>query len=542
MTLPQVRDAGDSMLLVEFEPVVDRTVNARVLAVAAALRARHVPGVREVRATLRSVAVDYDPLRVERSAVVTAVEGALAASPRVDPGRVVEIPVAYGGEHGPDLEEVATRSGMDSRAVVHAHAEREYHAFMVGFMPGFSYLGPVPKAIVAPRRATPRLRVPGGSVGVADSLTGVYPRACPGGWALLGRTHMTMFDLSSGCAVRPGDRVRFVPLSPSDRLGEFPVRPSTYGVDAEDPAATVIRPGLMTTVQDAGRWGHQGSGVPIGGALDASARAEANAAVGNAPDAAVLEATLSGLDLRLDRGCTVAVSGADLGAELDGAPMALGEPATAGSGARLRLTERRAGTRAYVALAGGLSVPVVLGSRSTELGAGFGGFEGRALRAGDRLALERLTPPTAWPSLPRPIARRALAAPGGEVRLRVLIGPHEQWLTAAALEALERTRFMVTPNSNRVGYRLQGDVPLTRTAADEMISDATVIGGLQVPHDGQPILLMADRQVTGGYPIVATVITADLPVAGQLAPGDWVRFVVCARGEALAALRGMVGT
>ena len=544
MTVPQVRDAGDSMLLVEFEPVVDRAVNARVLAVAAALRERRMPGVREVRATLRSVAVDYDPLRVERSAVVTAVQGALAASPRVEPGRVIEIPVAYGGEYGPDLDEVAARSGMDARAAVHAHADREYHAFMVGFMPGFTYLGPVSEAIVAPRRATPRLRVPGGSVGIAGSLTGVYPRACPGGWALIGRTHVPMFDLSKGCVVRPGDRVRFVPLDPSDRLGEFPVRPSMPGVEAEaeDPAATVISPGLLTTVQDAGRWGHQGSGVPVGGALDAPARAEANAAVGNAPDAAVLEATLSGLDLRLDRECTVAVSGADLGAELDGVPMALDEPAKAGAGARLRLTARRSGMRAYVALAGGLAVPVVLGSRSTELGAGFGGFEGRALRAGDRLAVDRFTPSAALPSLPRPSVRRALAPPGGGVRLRVLVGPHEQWFTAAALEALERTRFLVTPHSNRVGYRLQGDVPLTRAAAGEMISDATVIGGLQVPHDGQPILLMADRQVTGGYPIMATVITADLPVAGQLAPGDWVRFVVCARGEALAALRETVGT
>ena len=372
-------------------------------------------------------------------------------------------------------------------------------------------------------------------------MTGVYPRACPGGWALLGRTHMPMFDLSSGCLVRPGDRVRFVPLGPSDRLGEFPVRPSVPGVEAEDPAATVIRPGLLTTVQDAGRWGHQGSGVPVGGALDAPARAAANAAIGNAPDAAVLEATLPGLDLRLDRECTVAVSGADLGAELDGTPMALGQPATAGAGARLRLTERRAGARAYVALAGGLSVPVVLGSRSTELGAGFGGFEGRALRAGDRLAVERFTPSAALPSLRRPSLCPALANPGGGVRLRVMVGPHDEWFTSAALESLERTQFLVTPNSNRVGYRLRGDVPLTRAAAGEMISDATVIGGLQVPPDGQPILLMADRQVTGGYPIVATVITADLPAAGQLAPGDWVRFVVCARSEALAALREMVG-
>ena len=538
MTVPQVRDAGDSMLLVEFEPVVDEAVNARVLAVAAALRERPMPGVREVRATLRSVAVDYDPLRIERREIVTALEAVLAASPRAEPGRTIEIQVVYGGEQGPDIDEVAARSGIDPRAVVHAHADREYHAFMAGFMPGFTYLGQVSEVLVAPRRATPRVRVPGGSVGIAGSLTGVYPRACPGGWALVGRTHVPMFDVEHGCLVRPGDRVRFVPVSPGDRLAEF-AAPSPPLTIHGDPVATVVRPGMLTTVQDAGRWGHQRSGVPVGGALDAPARRTANAAVGNAHDAALLEATLPGLDMRVDRDCTLAVAGADLGAELDGAPMVLGAPVTAAAGAHLRLTDRRAGARAYVALAGGLAVPMVLGSRSTELGAGFGGFEGRALRAGDRLEIEKGMPAAAS-GCPHP--HRPLVGPGGGVRLRVLLGPHEAWFTPAAIEALEGTSFLVTPNSNRVGYRLRGDVPLARALAGEMISDATVIGGVQVPPDGQPILLMADRQVTGGYPIIATVITADLALAGQVAPGDWVRFAVCTRAEALAALRDLGGT
>ncbi|HEY6509013.1 MAG TPA: 5-oxoprolinase/urea amidolyase family protein, partial [Vicinamibacterales bacterium] len=378
---------------------------------------------------------------------------------------------------------------------------------------------------------------PGGSVGIAGSLTGVYPRPSPGGWALLGRTSVPMFDLLRGCLVRPGDRVRFLPMGQGNRLEEMPASSPSPQVPPTDPVATVIRPGLLTTVQDAGRWGHQGEGVPVGGALDAPARRLANAAIGNAPDAAVLEATLPGLDLLLDRDCTMAVAGADLGAELDGTPMPLGLPVAAAAGAHVRLTKRRAGTRAYLALAGGLDVPVVLGSRSTELGAGFGGFEGRALRAGDRLAVTRGTPSASGP----PLRRLPLAASGTDVRLRVLLGPHDAWFTPAAFEALEGTRFQVTPHSNRVGYRLQGDVPLARARAGEMISDATVIGGLQVPPDGQPILLMADRQVTGGYPIIAAVITADLPAAGQLAPGDWVRFAVCARSEALAALREVGG-
>jgi biotin-dependent carboxylase-like uncharacterized protein len=400
---------------------------------------------------------------------------------------------------------------------------------MLGFLPGFPYLGTVDKTIVAPRRATPRLRVAAGSVGIAGRQTGIYPRDCPGGWAIVGRTDMVLFDPSRepAASMRPGDRVRFVPV---DRLGPMPDVTAPLPPAGAVPVATVIKAGLLTTIQDAGRWGHQAMGVPVGGALDASARHAANGAVGNAADAAVLEVTLTGFELRFDRPCTTAVSGADLGAQLDGAPLGLDAPVTCRAGSLLRFVERRRGARAYVALAGGVDVPPVLGSRSTDLGARFGGFAGRALRAGDQLALG--PSPAASPA-----ARAAKAAPRASgARLRVLPGPHDDWFDGEALSALERTAFTVTPQSNRVGYRLAAAAPLPRRRTDEMISDATVAGGIQVPPDGQPILLMADRQVTGGYPILATVITADMPLAAQLAPGDGVAFEVCSRATALAAL------
>lgn len=520
------------MLLFELEPVVDAALNRRAVATAAAVRASGLPGVRDVRATYRSVAVDYDPLIGDRDAIARAVAAAFTTASSAPAGREVEIPVVYGGDGGPDLAEVAERSGVSVSALVAAHSAPAYHAFMLGFMPGFPYLGPVDQAIVAPRRATPRLRVGAGSVGIAGRQTGIYPRDCPGGWAIVGRTDTVLFDPSREpvASVQPGDRVRFVPVN---RLGPMPAVTAPLPRAGAVPSATVIQPGLLTTVQDAGRWGHQALGVPVGGALDARARRTANAAVGNGDAAAVLEVTLAGLELRFDRPCTAAVSGADLGAQLDGAPMVLDQPVACRAGASLRFVERRRGARACVALAGGVDVPGVLGSRSTELGTGFGGFGGRALRAGDQLAVAHAGPPRA-PVLPATpaAARSALVA-----RLRVLPGPHDEWFDGDALSALERTRFTVTPQSNRVGYRLAADAPLARRQTGEMISDATVTGGIQVPPDGQPILLMADRQVTGGYPILATVITADLPLAAQLAPGDGVAFEVCTRAAALAALR-----
>lgn len=536
MTFPRLRDAGDSMLLLEFEPIVDVTVNARAIGTAAAVRALARPGLRDVRATFRSVAVEYDPWQIDRDEVAGALMGA-ANETVTNQGRDIEIPVVYGGEQGPDLAAVASRSAMRDADVVAVHADRAYHAFMLGFVPGFPYLGPVSDRIDAPRRPTPRLRVPAGTVAIAGRQTGVYPRTSPGGWALIGRTNVRLFDpgWDPPALVQPGDRVRFVPVEHLD----FEALNTTQDATDTDARAVlaVLSPGLLTTVQDAGRWGWQTFGVSVGGALDRAALAEANQAVGNDSAAALLEATLPGLELRADAACVLAVAGADLGATVDGRAVALVTPIEVAAGATVRLTARRSGARACLAFAGGIDVPAVLGSRATDLGARFGGFGGRPLRAGDRLAIgTRLSHTPADRDGRHGTVGRGPGS-GGGVRLRVLPGPHDDRLSADAIDDLVRTRFTVTPQSNRMGYRLHGDTPLRHRDLGEMISDATVTGGIQVPPDGQPILLMADRQVTGGYPLLATVITADLPAAAQLAPGDWVEFEICTRAAAVSALR-----
>lgn len=542
MTFPRLRDAGDSMLILEFEPVVDVMVNARAIGTAAALRANPLNGICDVRATFRSVAVDFDPLRTDRDQVAAALMSAANGGASVAQAREIEIPVVYGGEHGPDLADVASRSGLREAELIAEHAGRWYHAFMLGFLPGFPYLGPVSDRIHARRSATPRLRVPAGAVGITGRQTGIYPRTSPGGWALVGRTNVRLFDRhrTPAALVQPGDRVRFVPV---ERLDFEETSPARDGAEAgSDTALTVIAPGLLTTVQDEGRWGWQASGVPVGGALDRAALAEANDAVGNDTAAAVLEATLPGLELRADRTCIMAVAGGDLGATIDGRALPMAAAVEVHAGSTVRLTARRSGARAYLAFAGGIDVAAVLGSRSTELGSGFGGFDGRALRAGDRLSTGGRTGSAPVPRH----GHRGVSArgpePGGGVRLRVLPGPHDDRLGGGAIGALVSTRFTVTPQSNRMGYRLHGSVPLRDLDRGEMISDVTVTGGIQVPPDGQPILLMADRQVTGGYPMLATVITADLPLAAQLAPGDWVEFGTCTRDAAVSALRQVMGT
>lgn len=291
----------------------------------------------------------------------------------------------------------------------------------------------------------------------------------------------------------------------------------------------VQRPGMLTTVQDLGRWGFQDSGVPVAGPMDAWSHRLANRLVGNPDEAAALEITLIGPDLEFESSATFAIAGAEFPAALDGVPVRLNEAMVAGAGSRLSFGVRTRGTRGYLAVAGGIDVEPTFGSRATHLLSGMGPTGGRALVAGDRLPIG--TPVRQG----RLRAGRPLALPAGGARLRVVWGPQDDYFTADALTALVTSRYQVTPQSNRQGYRLQGPA-LSHERGADILSDATPIGSLQVPASGQPILLMADRQTTGGYPKIATVITADLPLAGQLAPGDWVEFAACSLADARAAL------
>lgn len=295
-------------------------------------------------------------------------------------------------------------------------------------------------------------------------------------------------------------------------------------------ALRVIRPGMLTTVQDLGRWGYQHNGVPVAGPMDSYSHRLANQLVGNAANAAALEITLIGPELEATETMTSVVQGARFDVSLDGKSLDAQIPFVISTGQRLRFGARRSGARATLAVAGGFDVAIEFGSRSTSLVSGIGPFNGRALQAGDELTIGGTS------RSPISSAGRALTMPAGGAHLRAIRGPHDAFFTAAALESLFTRRFTITPQSNRMGYRLDGP-PLQHTSGADILSDATPMGSVQVPASGQAILLMADRQTTGGYPKVATVITADLPIAGQLAPGDWIEFVECTREDALVALR-----
>ena len=213
MRYPRLVRAGDAAVLLELEPSIDVRVSERAVTIAEQVRSRAVPGVRDVVPTFRSVAVYFDPAITDAEHVERELRLASVAPVRILGGRTFEVPVSYGGEFGPDLAEVAAFAGLSEAAVVALHIGVRYRVFMLGFLPGFAYMGRVDSRIAAPRKGTPRLRVPAGSVGIAGVQTGIYPRESPGGWQIIGRTTMPLFDpLKSPSALfAPGDTVRFVP-------------------------------------------------------------------------------------------------------------------------------------------------------------------------------------------------------------------------------------------------------------------------------------------------------------------------------------------
>lgn len=532
---------GDSAVIADLGEVGRGRTLDRVRRLAAALDEARPPGVRDVVAAYSTVAVFYELRQAARAAgsphaaICQAIAEA-AARAGIEVRRIrrrsaaasrIVVPVCYGGDFGPDLGVVAEHCKLSPEAVVSMHSSADYVVQAVGFLPGFPYLAGLPGALATPRRQTPRLNVPAGSVGIGGAQTGIYPMASPGGWQLIGRTPLALFSAAGRppALVRAGDEVRFQQVSPE----QFQRRWSA-GRDAErqppeapepepgDGWIVVRRPGVLTTVQDLGRPGWRAAGVPPGGAADPFALRVANSLVGNPEDAAGLEVVLGGLDLEFGRESRAAVCGADC----EGTACWKAIPIRAGG--RLALGPCRSGFRAYVAVAGGIAAPAVLGGRGAFLRGGFGGLSGRALRAGDRLNLGM---PRREPATTGRLAASAMPAYSSAPVLRVLRGAEAE----NALPDLAGREFRVSAQSDRMGLRLSGPAAVRRAAGDR-VSSATAVGTIQVPPDGQPILLMADAQTIGGYPQAAHVASVDLPIAAQLRPGDRVRFREIALEEA----------
>ena len=512
--LRPVRWFGDGALVADVATVADAHALAAVLG-----RRWDRPGVEDVVVGYRSVTVVADPSWCDLPALadeLAQIPGATPGEARavVEPRRV-EIPVCFDGA---DLDEVAASASMTSDAVVAALLGAELTVAFVGFLPGFAYLDGLPEALAAvPRRPTPRTSVPAGSLALAGGFAAIYPQASPGGWHLLGRSAMALFDPDTApyAALAPGDGVR---LRAVTEVGPMPTRSRVPLRSGAARRADVVAPGLLTTVQDLGRVGVAALGVPRAGAADPAPLRAANRLAGNADGDGVIEITASGPRLRFHHDAHVAVVG-QVDLRIDGRPVDVDTVVPVGAGQELSVGAVRDHLRGYLAVSGGFDVEPVFGSRSSDVLTGLGPGP---LAAGDVLGLG---PPT------RPRGRFD-PAPGGHRGagvVRVMAGPDA--LHTDAVERLATEAWEVGEASDRMGVRLHrpGAAP---AAGPGVASRGMVTGAVQLPPDGLPVALLCDHATVGGYPVVATVIRADHGVLGQLRPGDSVRFDPVDQGEA----------
>jgi KipI family sensor histidine kinase inhibitor len=538
VTLPRVLTAGEAALSIEFGNAINPELNARARALDRELAENLFPGFVEAVPSYRSLLVLFDPLECAPAEVAThLLDLAVRTSElRLSPALPKKVPMVYDGE---DLDGVAAHTGLSREDVVRLHSGSEVMVYMLGFSPGFAYMGLLPEILHTPRQTTPRTRVLPGTVAVAGRQTGVYPSSTPSGWNLIGRTSISLFDPGSDPPTffLPGDRVRFVPVTeledPSAGRDE-PAEPK-----GEPTFEVIKRRAPQTLVQDLGRVGYQRYGVPVSGAVDTPALRAANLLVGNTAGAAALECTIAGpVILRALRNAVVSITGADLGAVLDSEgeprrPVPLWSSTHVHRGDVLRFTKRNVGARAYLAVAGGLDVPRVLGSRATYITSALGGYQGRSLQPGDIL---RVLPSAETISTERQWPEEFVPTYAQEVSLRILFGPQDDYFTEKGRQTLLSSSYEMASSSDRMGCRLAGP-RLEHGKANEIVSDGMMLGGVQVPPDGQPIVMLADRATAGGYPKIATVVGADIPKLGQLMPGARVCFEAVRVEEAVDALR-----
>lgn len=501
-----------------------------VLALHADLKSRPLDGIEEMIPAAQTLMLRFDPARLSSKTLAETLPQRDYATQSTPAESWVEIPMRYDGE---DLTEVANLTGLSVDEIIRRHEQSEFTVGFCGFAPGFAYLvGGDPTLHVA-RRPTPRTQVPAGAVALGGVYCGVYPQASPGGWQIIGTTTMTMWDphRNPPAILTPGTRVRFHNLASGRAASPLPAsviaRPAADGElrGAETAYLEVVTTPLPVLVQDLGRTGHASIGVTASGAMDRGSLVAANRAVGNSPNLPALEITFGSLSFDCSAETMVALSGAPVaiavqrksGERVDGA---MDQPIPVQAGDRIKLGYPPRGVRTYLAVRGGFNVPDVLGSASRDTLSALGPSP---LTKGSIIAIGHKIPQRKTPLIERTMVE-PLPAADELIELEVTLGPRADWFSEASIAAFIAHTWRVTPQSSRVGLRLRGETALQRHRATELPSEGMCRGAIQVPHDGQPVLLLADHPVTGGYPVIAVVAEHHLDLAGQLPPGAQIRF------------------
>lgn len=526
--------ASDSALLVEYPSLEDTVAHFQ------ALEAAHVPGVEELMPAAKTILVRFDNTLTDHDCLARAIRSIPPASGQIEGSQEALIDVIYDGE---DLAEVADILGLSIPQLIERHTKATWKVAFIGYAPGFAYCVGDDPIFNVPRRSTPRTRIRAGSVGLAGTFSGIYPRESPGGWQMLGHTNEKMWDLSrpKPSLLQPGQVVRYRAVTETIEVND-PTQASeaeeTRQENQTDAAASgnyfeVIRPGTQLLIEDLGRPGQLRLGVGAAGAADKRSLRGANRTVGNPQAAPALEIAGGGAQIKFNCDTVVAFTGASgprsiVSADGQEFPLKRGLPVAVEPGDTVKIGAFHRGLRGYLAVRGSFDIEPQLLSCSTDTMSGIGP---NPLQTGDRIKLGDY-PVTASVEFDERLYPK-LPTHDEVITLQITLGPRTDWFTSAALKTLEQQEWTVTPQSNRVGVRLHGPIPLEREITEELVSEGAVRGAIQVPADGQPVIFLADHPVTGGYPIIGAISSKDLDVTGQLAPGMKVKFQVTDNFRAL---------
>lgn len=510
---------GDSGVMVRWPASNDPSIAAKVLGLHRRLLNDSPEWLREAVPGQTSLLIVYDPIRADPGTVESTARKLGDAPQEAGTMRIIKIPVVYGGADGPDLERVAEHTGLSPADVIARHVSGRYKVAFMGFSPGFAYLTGMQHELSSPRLKAPRPRVPAGSVAVAAGQTAIYPGETAGGWNIIGRTaaHLVDWDRPDPFLLHPGDRVTFERVM--RHAAECETRETTHP-PVTDPILELTVNGLMSSLQDLGRGGHAHEGVPLSGAMDRIALRLANLAAGNPEGVPAVEFTFPAPRIRFLSRASFAIGGGDFEATLGGRPIPHYERIDARAGEELVFPRRRAGHWGYLALAGGVAARRHLGSASTDTRSGIS----RRLSPGARLGLD--APPAADG---RKVPRELAALPGEAPVVRFIPGEDP------AAAQLDRAEVLLSAMQDRAGYR--SDSPSFPAGTAVMASEGIPPGTIQLPPDGHPIFLMADRPTTGGYAKLAFFASIDTRVIAQSPPGAKLKFQRITGDEARRLIR-----
>ena len=545
--------ASEDCLQVQFEQKICPEVNGQISAFVKAFEyvTKDIPGVLEIVPTYCSVSIYFDEKICEASLLkkhAQKVIKELADIKEFSTGsaKIVTIPVCYEDEEfAPDLGKVALHAKLTKEEVIKKHSSSDYLIYMMGFLPGFPYLGGMDERLATPRLETPRTKIPAGSLAIGGVQTGLYPVESPGGWNIIGRTPVKLFDLKRKpfFLYEAGNRIRFEPITREEfeafdesqwlaQLAEEADGVVRVGEATSDTAASkevyecsggleILESGLLTTVQDLGISGFQKYGIGQSGAMDQISFALANEICGNEKNAACLETTLAGPSIRFVTACDFAITGAVFeNATLDGVGIQMNKKISAKAGSVLNCGFATKGLRSYIAFTGGLLVPKVFGSSSTNLKSKIGGYMGRKLLADDQLAIG--------------FNKKNLKSLGKEVGAKGFIKNKDvlvlDCIKSSQFESFQKrivkrftdSIYTVSAESDRMGIRFTGQS--LECGKTDIISDAIPFGAVQITSAGLPVVMAADRQTTGGYAKIACVTKASMCKLAQALPGTKVRF------------------